>query len=360
MAKNRIRRTEGTGRERTRHVDGLKIPSFNRSSRSVTVTQDIGPDEAQTIVQQDNFGGQRRLNQQFIQRLANAMWRGKFLDSSQIRLAALGGKRVLVDGQHRLWAVIMSKTTQRFVVTVTPVEKLEEIRELYAEIDQGRPRSYFEVYRSLDLHGKLNLKAGEVSKIGSAAPYVVGGFDREMMWKASKVRDLRVTFIEDYANEARIVLDAIAKGSNKIRAKICMGPVFGVALVTATYKPRKCVEFWSGVADVSGLETRDPRFRFRDYLLSEDGKTRRNVEWSHLAANAWNSFVAGGTVRTMFVKTIKKAIRIRECPNYTSGSAIHLPYGDFTDARWQKPKWETASEKAPDQETMEKSLSKNE
>lgn len=354
--KNRPRRTEGHGRERTRHMDGLKIPSFSRSTRSISVTQDIGPDEARIIVQQDNFLGQRRLDMGFVHRLANAMWRGKFLESGQIRLAALGGKRILVDGQHRLWAVIQSNTTQRFVVTVTPVDTEAEIREMYAEIDQGRPRSYFEVYRSLDLHGKLNLKAADVSKIGSAAPYVLGGFDGTLSNKASKIRDLRITFIEDYAHEGKTILDAIAKGNLRIRSKICMGPVFSVALVTASYKPRKSVEFWSGVADVSGLPTGDPRFRLRDYLLEDDPKKRRRgVEWSHLTANAWNAFMSNVSKGRFYVRDIKKAIRLSGCTNY-GGVAIHLPYGDFTDSKWKKPKWETASESTPSQETMEKAI----
>jgi hypothetical protein len=97
--------------------------------------QQVGPEEAKALLSMNTHN--RGVNRRAVNEYALAMTRGDWkFDASPIRLADDG---LLLDGQHRLEAVIESGTTQPMLV-VMGVEK-----EAQKVMDTGRKRSFANV-----------------------------------------------------------------------------------------------------------------------------------------------------------------------------------------------------------------------
>lgn len=95
----------------------------------------IGPERATQIL--DTMGTNRRLSSGVVGKYANLMKQGLWRnDGSPIRIATNGK---LVDGQHRLFAVIESETTQEFVVQNNVPE------DSFVTMDTGKPRSFSDI-----------------------------------------------------------------------------------------------------------------------------------------------------------------------------------------------------------------------
>jgi hypothetical protein len=95
----------------------------------------------------------RRLSDRIVQKYAEMMRTGRWVDDgSPIRRDEAGN---LLDGQHRLWAVIESETEQQFlVVTGIPEEAM-------TTMDTGKHRSFQDILSMYDpsLHSLPNLAA---------------------------------------------------------------------------------------------------------------------------------------------------------------------------------------------------------
>ncbi len=110
-------------------------------NEKVTIAvEEITPEIAEKYID-SNYEGNRRLNQAWVNQLANDMKSGKFrLNPSAPIIFTTEGK--LIDGQHRLWACIQSETPFEAYV----FRNCDE--ELYKVIDIGKTRT------TADLIGK--------------------------------------------------------------------------------------------------------------------------------------------------------------------------------------------------------------
>lgn len=74
--------------------------------------------------------------------IARQMELGRWRGSPEPLIITTKGR--VVNGQHRLWALIETGTTQEFIITVIPDEKYQEI---FSILDQGAARSNSDVLR---------------------------------------------------------------------------------------------------------------------------------------------------------------------------------------------------------------------
>lgn len=123
------------------------------TTRTPTVkvtTEKITPDQAAAWLEQNTHN--RRLRDSEVQRLAAAIQRGEWvLNGDAIRFAADGS---LLDGQHRLWAILTAETTVESVVIRGLPNQAQET------MDQGARRNLGDVLRLRGYTSSSALAAG--------------------------------------------------------------------------------------------------------------------------------------------------------------------------------------------------------
>jgi hypothetical protein len=205
----------------------------------------------------------------------------------------------LLDGQHRLLAIIRSGTTQKFLV----VRGLDT--ESRQAMDIGRKRS---VADNLVMdHGFRNS-----SQVASAVRVI-------LKWRLGKLRagtSYRVTDAEvmDFAVENELALQEAAVYAQKLRRSM---PV-SLAVATSGYfethrlDPEKAAIFWTQVVTGAGLEIGDPALSYRNAIArigssKHEDRLLINLE---LTARAWRHFVAGKKTGSSMLA--KKLVNIQE------------------------------------------------
>ena len=99
-----------------------------------SIVMEIGPEEAAGILEHD-YSGNRKVNGTWVVQLADMMRRGVF-ESMNGQTIVLHEDGDLLDGQHRLWAIVESGATLPFQVATVGGDK----RSVFETIDNGRVR----------------------------------------------------------------------------------------------------------------------------------------------------------------------------------------------------------------------------
>lgn len=260
------------------------------------------PGVAERILEELNFGGQRKVREprllKHLRRIVLGEWRGSF----PITFAVLpNGVMYLVDGQHRLQAIVRHGAPMPITVLLSPVENMEEARRLYAGFDErDSVRTDNEMMDAVGVSDALDLPRAYTSKLYKALPILRN--DLEPLTgseiEAGKYVELfgvdaRLAVIAEWKSEASQYLDVIQKTSGRIRARLQTAGCMAVALYTLRYQPIKALEFWHGIADNDGLRRNDPRNTFLRDVMERSlstGSFRQTVQSPVLA---WNAFCEG-------------------------------------------------------------------
>lgn len=99
------------------------------------VTMDISPELAARILE-SNYDGNRNVNARFVNTLAKDMESGRFVSQNGQTITITDGG-TLLDGQHRLSAIVQSGVTLPFLVCIIPDDKAESA---FRTMDSGVAR----------------------------------------------------------------------------------------------------------------------------------------------------------------------------------------------------------------------------
>jgi len=237
------------------HQDALDISS------SVRV---IGPDEAAQMIQTMTYEHQRNVNKAQVQRLATEMLQGRFLATTAIILAHYQDRTLLIDGQHRLHAVVLSRKPQVFTVIEHITETAERLAWLYGNTDNGRARKPADLFRPLQLKDQTGLSDASINILATAVEFLANNM---MYAKAGKglSKAQKAEYIVAYAPYMQQYLEATRNATKFARKASRRGYVVAVALLsfahTAKDSPemqRKVVTFWQGAvgATTTGQDAR--------------------------------------------------------------------------------------------------------
>ena len=260
------------------------------------------PGIAQRILDELNFIGQRKVKEprvlKHLARMESGQWRGSFC----ISFAVLpDGSLMLVDGQHRLRAIVRFGAPQPITVQFHDVRDEQEARRIYAGFDEGDSnRTAAEMMDAVGVAGKLDLPRAFANKLYSALPILRNDLEPltgSEIEAATYVRlfgvDARLDAITDWRDEAVKYMAVIGKTTGRVRQKLQGAGCMAVALYTFRHQPAKAHEFWHGLADNDGLRARDPRAALLRDMQERSGNTgtmRQNVQAPVLA---WNAFCGG-------------------------------------------------------------------
>ena len=262
------------------------IPTVQHGNIRATV-EEVTPELASIYLQILEYGGQRKVRQAHVERLSNEMRRGTFRPGTMIETMAFGGREYLINGQHRLHAVIESGTTQVFTIQQTVVNSMEEIAFAYGRTDIGLKRTSGDMYSALDLAGRLHLPSRAITDLSGAIGFMIGGFTRTGFMAGMAGAVPPETIIDRmalYAPHMITYWDIAANCQRSIRAGAFRAATLSVALLTLRFTAPQATEkqlpsvadFWAGVIHDDGITATDPRKfamrHIRDTTMSMNGR----------------------------------------------------------------------------------------
>ena len=229
------------------------------------------PEKAQALLAFNTFDGQRPYRPAYAQFLASEMKQGRFKGRQRIEFAVVNGKLVLVDGQHRLSAVIISGVSQLVELVYFEDCTEEDLRRLQATTDAGIVRPLTSRVKALGLGKRLGRTDTQVLWAQNAMRILLAGFNGRLTGRISAL-DVEAGILE-YADGLQLFVGAIAGCPKEMASSIRRAATVAVALITCQDAPHRLglertVEFWQGVALGNCDKPGDPRNTLRVDLIS--------------------------------------------------------------------------------------------
>lgn len=245
----------------------------------VTVTPEVALD---WLTRNDH---NRNISKKHVALLANMMSRNEFpFVGDPIRFDNTGR---LLDGQHRLHAIIESETAQRMlVVTGLPPES-----QVY--MDAGRRRSPGD--QLLVMLGMRN---------GNRAAAIARTY---MMWRdgvlLSETRKIGIPEIVSWCTDNEdTLIEATARASKVTAASIPTSARVSGAVYLAARKinPDDANTFWDRLVDGVDLDTANPILTLRNGIIRRQRRERWTVveEWAYYA-RCWNTWRKNGSLEKL-------------------------------------------------------------
>jgi hypothetical protein len=222
--------------------------------------------------------GNRRLSEMHVSDLANQMKKGNWMfDGQPIRTTVNGA---ILDGQHRLNAVVKSGLEQKFLI-ISGINT-----EAFKVMDTGRVRNAGDVLGIKGYENPGNI-AAVVRKILTHNDGINGRARTDI--KISNTDVLK--FVEDTPGIVDICKSSTKyyRGFNKVLPVSDIGAyryIFNQKSITCSK------DFWSGVCFGLGLEDGSPLKVLRD-MLTRDKMSKSSLSARHKKAlifKAWNAF----------------------------------------------------------------------
>jgi hypothetical protein len=248
----------------------------------VSKVQLVDPSIAAEILRYN--AGNRKIDRATVEIYAAAMKRGEWKLSHQG--IAVDEHGVLLDGQHRLEAILKSGVTIPMLV-VRGVDRAS-----FSVVDTGKRRSATDSLRTLGVP--------DVNHLAAALRYVYlfDTLPSDMGWSGHRARLTNDQILELYQQHPQM-LDCVRQarsvaGAIGIISSACAAAIY----ITRRSAPdRDQSEWFNGVVSGANLDEGDPRLRLRNFFMNAraQGGRRRMDAREHLAVyiKAWNDWVRG-------------------------------------------------------------------
>ncbi len=233
----------------------------------VTVT----PEMAQKWLVGNLYEHQRNLRPRQAKYLAEEMQRGTFKQDTVLEFSTVNGSEWLTDGQHRLSALLIAKSPQRFVVVKRHLKDEDAVAVDYTRTDNVMVRSINDTYRTLSLETEFGSTASQIISLGQAVALINQNFNKPHVLRMHPEDRLRL--MREYNEYHQAYIDSVAGSRRDLRHKLDRSGTVAVALVTFRYSAQvyglsKVEGFWHDAAMDDGLRAVDPR-KFAIRHLSE-------------------------------------------------------------------------------------------
>lgn len=256
------------------------------------VMEKIGPERAEQILETNTKN--RKLSSSRVTHFANQMKDGAWnFDGTPVRIDDKGD---LVDGQHRLWAIVESGTTQDFLV----VRGVDEAS--MATMDTGKSRSFADI---LSLHDRnatqiVALSAAiailyrwEQGKRGSALAPASNPSSQVPYPKLIAFYDANREKIQRVTNQGRRISSKKGLG----------GPTGALAVwVLSEINLEDALYFFDRIRDGIGLGPNHPILTLRNWLSKQKSTPGPSapveVQVAYLF-KAWNAFRRGDEMKNL-------------------------------------------------------------
>lgn len=254
---------------------------------------EINSVDAQYILDNCYYGYQRQIRPQCVSPLVREMKQGKWhTGSSVLKFGRIGGKLYLLDGQHRLSAVIEYGKPITFLFAVTSFFSEVQISRAYDTIDNNlanrkmKDSSLFAV-----LQKETGISRSFLANCSKAIEVMYHGFTR---FSEKRSMETFVNYVKDWDYEIELLYELYKEST--IRGRVKNKAVIAFALLTIKYKEDKAIEFWESVFTGEMLYKNDPKKRLYDHIISKGLRDmeRGRADWIQYALYinaAWKAYL---------------------------------------------------------------------
>ena len=246
-------------------------------------TELITPEKASKLLA--NNTGNRQVSRRHVDFLKNQMIQNKWEDCTgeMIKVAESGR---LLDGQHRLEALVLSGTSQTMLVGYGFDEKIFNV------IDTGKNRTASDL---ISMNGYKN-----ATSLHAIARFVLI-YNKDGL-KSGRFDSIRIpngeilNFIADN-NEINQILNFVKPIYSKIRS-LSASNLGGLYMIISKKNQEKCDEFFNKFGSGLELHSNHPIYLLRERLIRDSGSnTKLNVrDKIAMFIKAWNAFLMGKTI----------------------------------------------------------------
>jgi hypothetical protein len=287
---------------------GVLYPSISQKLQEVEISQDmvpcvtfceITPMDAENIL--ENYGGKnRKVSQKRVVRLAKTIKEGEFRLNYQTMIFARADQKnprqILIDGQHRLKACVLSnKPIKSLVAMNVPLET-------FLFLDDIKGRSSADLI-SID----SPLKSAEAAAV-SKMLFMLYEHEVEFeYYHKNGVKDsITPKEIVEFFNTQPGILDSIKKVAPLTKEKLGMKSVMAACHYHFKNKIGMCADdFLEGVMYGVGLKRNSPAYHLRDFLLKAYQPRFANASTPRIPDRvktraciiAWNAYANGQTFK---------------------------------------------------------------
>ncbi len=292
----------------------------------------VSPDMATQWLETMQYEHQRSVRQEHVEYLAEEMRRGRFVQGTQIHVVQWEDQRVIVDGQHRLWAIVESGIAQHFSILRTKVERKEDIAWIYGNTDIGMRRTGTHLLGALELDTETGCTKTEIRHLNGAISFMATGCLRNSHGPLAIHKDDMVRFIRLYAPFGRAYFKALDGCGDLLTKRSSRAATLGIALLTWRFaKPvaeshgePSVEDFWKGAVFDDGVQIGDPRKMVNRHLLTVlvgsggaavAGDVVSSAYSARLIASCFNAYMERRTLTKAMVRDAQSPLRLHGVPN---------------------------------------------
>ncbi len=275
----------------------------------------IGPQLAESLLSEPPYQFQRKVKQNTVDFYADQMVKGRWRggDSMIVFGRAKGSETFfLLNGQHRLHAIVQSGVAVEIVLAYVEYDNARELDEAYAIFDTSR-RSDNDRLRAIGTPTAIAVPTDMFTRSVSALRFIYSGGSPSGNSKAN--RDLRDPMELDSIIrkwEPEIVLgDRLTHFSTLAeRSYVRRAPTLAAIMLTLRYFPASgggvdAWDFWKPLIENDGLKKGDPRHTYRANGLTMPASGPAHFDVFCRALWAFNAWRAGRELTML--RTFNKA-----------------------------------------------------
>jgi hypothetical protein len=270
----------------------------------------LTPDEAQFILANENFPGQRRISRDNVAYLKKCYHEGNFDTGESIRFASHAGRRYLINGQHRLEMLSKLDEPLELVVVCTECATLEEVAHLYARIDRGRGRSVTDALKGLGLYLDSPISQTHMIVLGACAPLFMSQLEGTADHFMRRSVESREPFITEYLPAATKYFNAIKGSLNEKLFQRREVAAVGMATFHDNPANEQAYEFWAKCAADDGLSAADPRKAALEFMRRTKPNSSGVGALAHGVTACWNAYYRNDQLRVVKVFDPTAPLRI--------------------------------------------------
>lgn len=241
----------------------ISIPMPTTTTASVRI---VYPGDALMYLTNCKYHRQRNINPDRVSTYAREMVAGHFVQGTDLYMGVLQGKEYLLNGQHRLNAVIQSKMPTEFTIITKVVSSERELDDIYSNLDQQGNRTIIDTIRA---HGSLfegKYDAQILRSIAAASSLVLRGLVGAPIKGRKPTQLEQIRRIHYWQPTMDIYLAAINKGN--FAGRLRSSGYMAMGLLTCKYWQDEATSFWEKVSSGENLSSRHPAFVLRNFIIN--------------------------------------------------------------------------------------------
>jgi hypothetical protein len=251
----------------------------------------ITPERAAVMLGTLAYERQRNISSKHVDYLLAMMQKGELTDLLIQEAEFPNGRKVLVDGYHRLSSLVQYGQPLLAVVVTYRVNSEQELNERYAKIDRPATRRPSDMLRAFGIDQQTELSAKMLKVVSAGAVIVANDFPRTSGGNNQKSVITRTHDVQKWIAEGEAYAACLAGSTSEIQVLLTRAPVVAVALATLRYQRGLAESFWSRIAAEDALPKDSPEARLLAWLRANRvNQVGQQVIYSRYVAGAWNAY----------------------------------------------------------------------